>query len=181
MLPKETAGEWGEVREWLTVEEASRKWYYLRPREQHGPPWWLRGKESAWDIGDPGLIPGSGRSPGEGKGSTPVFWPGEFHGQWCLSGYCAWGGKEEETTKWLTLHGKPAQPGHRTGVVIQFSVQFSRSVVSDSLRPHESQHARPPCPSPTLEFTQTHVHRVSDAIQTSHPLSSPSPPAPNPS
>ena len=32
-----------------------------------------------------------------------------------------------------------------------------------------------------LEFTQTHVHRVSDAIQLSHPLSSPSPPAPNPS
>ena len=30
-----------------------------------------------------------------------------------------------------------------------FSVQVSRSVVSDSLRPHESQHARPPCPSPT--------------------------------
>ena len=29
------------------------------------------------------------------------------------------------------------------------SVQFSRSVVSDSLRPHESQYARPPCPSPT--------------------------------
>ena len=29
------------------------------------------------------------------------------------------------------------------------SVQFSRSVVSDSLRLHESQHARPPCPSPT--------------------------------
>ena len=32
-----------------------------------------------------------------------------------------------------------------------------------------------------LEFTQTHVHRVSDAIQPSHPLLSPSPPAPNPS
>ena len=32
-----------------------------------------------------------------------------------------------------------------------------------------------------LEFTQTHVHRVGDAIQPSHPLSSPSPPAPNPS
>ena len=32
-----------------------------------------------------------------------------------------------------------------------------------------------------LEFTQTHVHRVSDAIQPSHPLSSPFPPAPNPS
>ena len=32
-----------------------------------------------------------------------------------------------------------------------------------------------------LEFTQTHIHRVSDAIQPSHPLSSPSPPAPSPS
>ena len=31
------------------------------------------------------------------------------------------------------------------------------------------------------EFTQTHIHRVGDAIQPSHPLSSPSPPAPNPS
>ena len=62
------------------------------------------------------------------------------------------------------------------------SVQFSGSVMSDSLRSHESQHARPPCPSATLsEFTQTHLHRVSDAIQPSHPLSSPSPPAPNPS
>ena len=34
--------------------------------------------------------------------------------------------------------------------IIQFSsVQFSCSVMSDSLQPHESQHARPPCPSPT--------------------------------
>ena len=32
---------------------------------------------------------------------------------------------------------------------IQTSVQFSRSVMSNSLRPHEPQHARPPCPSPT--------------------------------
>ena len=31
----------------------------------------------------------------------------------------------------------------------QYSIQFSCSVVSDSLRPHESQQARPPCPSPT--------------------------------
>ena len=34
-------------------------------------------------------------------------------------------------------------------VLLQSVSQFSRSVVSDSLRPHESQHARPPCPSPT--------------------------------
>ena len=36
-----------------------------------------------------------------------------------------------------------------TDLYIISSVQFSCSVVSDSLRPHESQHARPPCPSPT--------------------------------
>ena len=64
------------------------------------------------------------------------------------------------------------------------SVQFSCSVMFDSLQPHELQQAGPPCPSPTSrvpEFTQTHVHRVSDAIQPCHPRSSPSPPAPNPS
>ena len=45
------------------------------------------------------------------------------------------------------------------------SVQFSCSVVSDSLRPHESQHARPPCPSPTPG-----VHPDSHPLgQLSHP------------
>ena len=34
-------------------------------------------------------------------------------------------------------------------IKIHLSVQFSRSVMSNSWRPHESQHARPPCPSPT--------------------------------
>ena len=51
--------------------------------------------------------------------------------------------------------------------------------MSDSLWPHKSQHARPPCPSPTPRPTQTHVQRVGDAIRPSHPLSSPSPPALN--
>ena len=46
-----------------------------------------------------------------------------------------------------------------------------------TLQPHGLQHARPPCPSPAPEFTQTHAHRVGDAIQPSDPLSSPSPPA----
>ena len=55
------------------------------------------------------------------------------------------------------------------------AVQFSRLVVSDSLQPHVLQHTRPP--SLLLEFTETHVHWVGDAIQPSHPLSSPSPPS----
>ena len=56
--------------------------------------------------------------------------------------------------------------------------QFSRSVVFNSLRPHGL------CSTPGLpvrhqlpELTQTHVHWVGDAIQPSHPLSFPSPPA----
>ena len=60
------------------------------------------------------------------------------------------------------------------------SVQFSRSVMSDSVTPwiaarQASVHHQ------LLEFTQTHIHRVGDAIQPSHPLSYPSSPAPNPS
>ena len=42
---------------------------------------------------------------------------------------------------------------------------------------HELQHARLPCHHQFLKFTQTHVHRVGDTIQPSHPLSPPSPPA----
>ena len=47
--------------------------------------------------------------------------------------------------------------------------------------PHGLQHTRLPCPSPTPGVYSTHVHRVSDAIQPSHPLSSPSPPSNLPS
>ena len=57
------------------------------------------------------------------------------------------------------------------------SVQFSCSVVSNSLWPHGLQHTRLPCPSPTPQPTQTYVHGIGDAIQPSHPLSPPSSPA----
>ena len=68
-------------------------------------------------------------------------------------------------------------------VAISFSnacVQFIRSVMSNSLRPHESQHTRPPCPSPS-PGVHSDSCPSSHAIQPSHPLLSPSPPAPNPS
>ena len=56
------------------------------------------------------------------------------------------------------------------------SVQFSHSVVSDSLRPHELQHARPPCPSPTPGVYPNSC----PSSQWCHPaISSSSPPAPN--
>ena len=53
--------------------------------------------------------------------------------------------------------------------------------MSDSLRPHELQHARLLCPSLSPWVCQNPFHWVSDAIQPSHPLSFTSPPAPNPS
>ena len=48
--------------------------------------------------------------------------------------------------------------------------------MSDSLQPHGLKHARLPIHHQILESTQNHVHCVGDAIQQSHPLSSPSPP-----
>ena len=61
-----------------------------------------------------------------------------------------------------------------------YSIQFSRSVVSDSLRPHELQHARPPCPSPTPGIYPNPCPS-SWWCHPSHPPWSPSPPALNPS
>ena len=53
-------------------------------------------------MGDPGLIPGSGRSPGEEKGQpTAVFLPGKSNGQRNLVGYSPWGGKESDITERL--------------------------------------------------------------------------------
>ena len=67
------------------------------------------------------------------------------------------------------------------GLVSFSSIQFSCSVMSYSLRPHESQHTRPSCPSPNPRVHLNSCPWVADAIQQSHPLLSPSPPAPIPS
>ena len=63
------------------------------------------------------------------------------------------------------------------------TVQFSSVAQSCPTLCNSIDHNTPGLPvhHQLPEFTQTHVHRVSDAIQSSHPLSSPSPPAFNPS
>ena len=63
------------------------------------------------------------------------------------------------------------------------SVQFSSVAQSCPTLRDPMNHSTPGLPvhHQLPEFTQTHVHRVGDAIQPSHPLSSPSPPASNPS
>ena len=71
----------------------------------------------------------------------------------------------------------------QTSVTVPGSVQFS-SVAQSCLTlcsPMNRSTPGLPVHHQLPEFTQTHVHRVGDAIQPSHPLSSPSPPAPNPS
>ena len=67
---------------------------------------------------------------------TPVFLPGEFHGPRSLAGYSLWDCRVAH--KWSNFQIR--------------SDQISRSVMSNSFRPHESQHTRPPCPSPTPRF-----------------------------
>ena len=71
---------------------------------------------------------------------------------------------------------------------IYFSLGWFRSIISQSVQSlsHIQLFATPWTAARQAslsipEFTQTHAHRVSDAIQPSHPLLSPSPPAPNPS
>ena len=63
------------------------------------------------------------------------------------------------------------------------SVQFSSVAQSCPALCYPRNHSTPGIPvhHQLLEFTKTHVHRVHDTIQPSHPLSSPSPSAPNPS
>ena len=58
-------------------------------------------KESAYNAGDPVSIPGSGRSWRREWQPTPVFLPGEVHGQRSLAGYSLWGCKESDMTKQL--------------------------------------------------------------------------------
>ena len=98
---------------------------------------------------------------------------------------------QERILEWVAMPSSrgPSQPKDRTWVsyiagrfftdqpTSAHSVQFSHSVVSDSLRPMDCSVPGFPVHHQLPEPAQTHAHWVSDAIQPSHPLSSPSPPA----
>ena len=103
------------------------------------------------------------------------------------SGWIEWKGGDHVVDKCLTfkeaskLFSKVVVPfSIDTGSV---SVQFSSVVQLYPTLCDPMNRSTPGLPvhHQLLEFTQNHVHRVGDAIQPSHPLSSPSPPAPNPS
>ena len=62
-------------------------------------------KKSVCSAGDPHLISGSERSPGEGNGKPlQLFLPGKFCGQRSPTGYSSWGHKESDTTEQLHFH-----------------------------------------------------------------------------
>ena len=68
------------------------------------PPCSSDGTESACKVGDLSSIPGLGRSPWRREWQpTPVFLPGEFHGQRGLVGYSPWDCRELDTTERLIL------------------------------------------------------------------------------
>ena len=122
---------------------------------------------------------------------TPVRLPGKSHGRRSPEGCSPWGREELDKTERRHFHfhalekemathssvlawripgtgepgGLPCMGSHRVGH------NWSNLAAAAGLPVH---HQLP-------EFTQTHVQCISDAIQPSHPLSSPFPPAPNPS
>src|SRR5574337_1115139 len=76
---------------------------YNRILFSHGFTGGSDGKESACKAGDPGSIPGSGRSWKRKWQPTLVFLPGESYGQRSLAGYSPWGHKVSDMTQRLTL------------------------------------------------------------------------------
>ena len=97
--------EWNESRMLPLVSEWSLHHYWVHNMSV-GLPGGSDGKESAWNAGDPGSIPGSGGiNPWRREWSpTPVFLPEEFCEQRSLVGYSPWGHKESDTTEWLSLY-----------------------------------------------------------------------------
>ena len=121
---------------------------------------------------------------------APVLLPGKFHRQKNLVDYSPWGCKESDATE--HTHSLDvridcqflADQGFLTSALLTLSsVQFSSVAQSCPTLCDPMNRSMPGLPvhHQLPEFTQTHIHRVSDAIQPSHPLSSPSSPAPNPS
>ena len=126
------------------------------------------GKESTCNVGDPGSIPGLGNPWGHGK-SLQYSCLENSHGQRSMEGSSPWG---LDTMQWLST----AQLNEIDKEISVISVTQSCPTVCD---PMNRSMPGLPVHHQLLDFTQTHVHQVGDAIQPSQPLLSTSPPAPN--
>ena len=74
-------------------------------RVKQGLPWWLRGQSVCLQCRRPTFDPWVGKIPWRRKWQpTPVFLPGEVHGQRSLVGHSPWGHKELDSTEWLMCY-----------------------------------------------------------------------------
>ena len=105
-------------------------------------------------------------------GSKNLHWGRKKGTRWQLTLYNAFTAEHQNGNALITSSDD-------TGIHSQSSVRFSHSVMSDSLKPHGLRMPSFPVYCQLLQLAQTHVHRVGDAIQPSHPLPSLSLPAPN--
>ena len=126
---------------------------------------------------------------------TPVFLPGESQGWGSLLGCCLWGCSESDMTEGPRssssheMYGSKSIPQsinnfyNDSGMCVLSELEVTRIQLSSVAQSFLTLCDSMECSTPgflvlhqLLEFAQTHVHWVSDAIQPSHPLSSPSPP-----
>ena len=124
-------------------------------------------KASACNAGDLGSNPGSGRSPGEGSGN-----PFQYS---CLEN------PMDRGAWWATVYRVAKSRTWLSNFTILLHFSSVAQLCPTLCDPMNLSTPGLPVHHQLPEFTQTCVHRVSDAIQPSHPLLSPSPPAPNPS
>ena len=104
---------------------------------------------------------------------TAVFLPEKSHGQRSLVGYSPWSRKEPARHNWATQHTHTHTHTH-SDLIVVFVQLLSHVRLCDSM---DSSTPGFPALHHLPELAQTHVHWVGDAIQPSHPLSSPSAPA----
>ena len=108
-------------------------------------PWWPSWQRICLQCRRPGLDHWVGEIPWRREWlATPLSWPGETYGQRSLEGYSPWSHRVRHN--WVT---NTFTFNSEFELETVFSVQFSCSVMSDSLQPHGLQHAMPPCSSPT--------------------------------
>ena len=99
----------------------------------------------------------------------------------CQKVYTAEKDGKKNQDKWNYIHMKLMM--HIVTTLFKYAPQFSSVAQSCPTLCDPMNRSTPGLPvhHQLPEFTQTHIHRVSDAIQPSHPLLTPFPPAPNPS
>ena len=84
----------------VNLQPITQEAFWLRPSVAWGLPWWLSGKESACQCRRRRFNPWVGKIPWSRKWQpTPVFLPGESHGQRSPAGYSPWGRKKSDMTE----------------------------------------------------------------------------------